>query len=212
MMQGRWQSQDYFVLDRVALTNGVGATLGVHDSTHPVMSGVNNFDGGALGWRPAVVTLTSGATLIAEWSDGLPLVAVKCVNGHARIDLGFYPVSSTLYASGWLATTDGALLMANALTFAANTRDSDGDGTSDNCDTPTVHNRTQVTDHFTIQDALNASVDGDVIEADPGTYHETIIFNGLAVTLRSTQRQSGRYDYRWNRTLPRGAMCQRRGF
>jgi parallel beta-helix repeat protein/predicted outer membrane repeat protein len=65
------------------------------------------------------------------------------------------------------------------------TLDGDGDGLPDGCDTPTVHNLTQATDHFTLQVAIDASVNGDEIEADPGTYAEAINFNGKAISLRS---------------------------
>ena len=76
--------------------------------------------------------------------------------------------------------------MANALTFVTDQTDSDGDGIPNYSDTPSVHNLTQVTDHFTIQAAIDVAVNGDVIAADPGTYHETIDFNGKSVTLGST--------------------------
>ena len=150
------------------------------------MDGVTSFDGGSGSFRPDNTNLTSGSVLIAEWSDGMPLVVIKCLNGHPRIDLGFLPLSSDVAGSYWQSTTDGALLMANALTFVANPPDSDGDGIPNCSDTPSVHNLTQITDHFTLQEAIDASVNGDVIAADPGTYHEAINFHGLAITLRST--------------------------
>jgi hypothetical protein len=49
-----------------------------------------------------------------------------------------------------------------------------------------VHNVTQSTDHFTIQDAIDSADDGDVITIDPGTFPEQISFLGLAITVRST--------------------------
>ena len=48
-----------------------------------------------------------------------------------------------------------------------------------------VNNITQATVHATIQNAIDNAVNGDIIEADPGTYVENIDFNGLAITLRS---------------------------
>ena len=66
------------------------------------------------------------------------------------------------------------------------TGDSDGDGVCDDIDTPTVHNITQGFDYFTIQAAIDASVNGDVIEDDAQTYHEAINFNGKTITLRSS--------------------------
>lgn len=74
-------------------------------------------------------------------------------------------------------TENGLLLLVN---------DGDGDGIVDECDTESVHNITQVTDYFTIQSAIDASADGDIIEVDPGTYLEAINFNGMGIILRST--------------------------
>jgi hypothetical protein len=65
--------------------------------------------------------------------------------------------------------------------------DGDGDGIPDGCDTPSVHNLTQGTDYFTITEAITAAINGDEIEADPGSYHEAgISLQGKAITVRST--------------------------
>ena len=185
-LQGRWDTETYNVFEGGSNLSSPQRTLGtVLIPAHPVMAGVTTFDGGSSSYRPDNTNLTSGSVLIAEWSDGIPLVAIKCINDYPRIDLGFFPPSSDVAASFWQSSTDGALLMANALNYVANPPDGDGDGISDTCDTPSVHNRTQVTDHFTIQAAIEASVNGDMIEADPGTYNEAINFTGKAITLRS---------------------------
>ena len=64
-------------------------------------------------------------------------------------------------------------------------QDDDGDRVPDGCDTPTVHNLIQATDHFTIQEAIFFAVNGDIIEAEPGIYHEAINFSGRAIVIRS---------------------------
>ena len=43
----------------------------------------------------------------------------------------------------------------------------------------------------TIQDAINAAIDGDIIVVAPGTYLETISFLGKGITLRSSDGPSG---------------------
>ena len=48
-----------------------------------------------------------------------------------------------------------------------------------------VHNLTQATWHDSLQSAIDASVNGDQIEANPGTYHEVINFLGKAIILLS---------------------------
>jgi len=97
------------------------ATLGaIPDQNHPIMIGVQAFDGGSLSFRPSGVALTAGATLVASWSDGKPLVAVgPKIN---RCDLGFYPPSSDGQPGCWVSSTDGVKLMANALLYVMRPR------------------------------------------------------------------------------------------
>ncbi len=79
--------------------------------------------------------------------------------------------------------------------------DSDGDNVIDGCDVcpdsppgspvgrtgcPLVHNVTQNALFDTIQDAIDASVDGDEIVVLPARYRETIDLAGRAITLRSS--------------------------
>ena len=65
-------------------------------------------------------------------------------------------------------------------------QDADGDGVPNYLDTPSVHNVTQGTDYFMLQGSIDAAVNGDEIEADPGTYNEVINFNNKAISLSST--------------------------
>ena len=65
-------------------------------------------------------------------------------------------------------------------------RDSDGDGITDGFDTPSVHNLTRGTDHFTVQAAINRASGGDEIEVVPGTYPEAVNFKGKGVRLYSS--------------------------
>jgi hypothetical protein len=48
-----------------------------------------------------------------------------------------------------------------------------------------VHNITQATGHETLQDGIDNAINGDIVQADPGTYAEAIDFNGKAIILRS---------------------------
>ena len=73
----------------------------------------------------------------------------------------------------------------DACDIAAGTSpDANGNGNPDECDT--VHNITQGTNHATIQHAIDAAVNGDEIEVEPGTYVERINLSGKALTLYST--------------------------
>jgi hypothetical protein len=83
------------------------------------MDGVTSFNGGYYSYRPTTTALTAGSTLIASWSDGMPLVATKEVGTARRVDLGFFPPSNDVDSYLWDAATDGDLLMANALAWVA---------------------------------------------------------------------------------------------
>lgn len=86
---------------------------------HPTMSGVTCFDGGDRSFRIWSSYLAPGASFVANWSDGAPLIAVREVNGTPRVDLGLHPPSDTVEQGFWQATTDGGLILANALAFTA---------------------------------------------------------------------------------------------
>ncbi len=71
--------------------------------------------GGSFSFRPSGTAISPGATLIASWSDGKPLVVVgPKIN---RVDLGFFPVSSDALASLWASNTDGVKLLVNSLLY-----------------------------------------------------------------------------------------------
>ncbi len=119
-MLGRWASGAYSAIPYGAQLQGTRATLGtVYDTTHPIMKKVAAFDGGPQSYRPAATNVAAGATRIADWSDGRPLVATRLIGTTRRVDLGFYPVSSDANAGSWDVSTDGARLMANALLWAS---------------------------------------------------------------------------------------------
>ncbi|MDA8988775.1 hypothetical protein N9185_00150 [bacterium] len=116
-LAGRWAPTYEMVDPNSGQTSGQ-ATLGaVHDPSHPVMAGVTTFDGGIRSYRPRTTMLHPGSQSIADWSDGTILVAVGTMPN--RVDLGMYPPSSLCNAEFWDSTTDGALLMANALVHSA---------------------------------------------------------------------------------------------
>jgi len=119
-MQGRWNKEEYFAISRGGMRSGTFATLGtVHDQGHPIMQGVSCFEGGSSSYRPSTTNISPGAVRIADWSDSRPLVVTKTIGNSRRVDLGFYPASSDLFSDCWNSTTDGMVLMSNALKWAA---------------------------------------------------------------------------------------------
>ena len=77
---------------------------------NPLLAGVSSFDGGSSSFRNPT-GLAAGATQVAHWSDGTPLVAFK---GRV-VGLNFFPPSSDVRSDFWKSSTDGVRLMTNAL-------------------------------------------------------------------------------------------------
>ena len=121
LLGGGWTSA-YQCIPTSNMVFGTNATLGtVAVPTHPIMIGVETFDGFQRSWRPGTTSVSPGATLVASWSDGKPLVAVGPKSN--RVDLGFYARSSDGdFNGGYVSSTDGLKLMANALAFVSRPR------------------------------------------------------------------------------------------
>jgi len=116
VLQGGFYPSYYGIQPGTALY-GPRATLGSFDPTHPIMSGVTSFDGGPQSYR-TVSTVNPNVTVVATWSDNNPLIATFTINGVRRVDLGFYPVSNRVDSNNWLITTNGTLIMVNAINYA----------------------------------------------------------------------------------------------
>jgi hypothetical protein len=139
---GKWLTHGYEVVPpQGGATSGI-ATLGtIHVPAHPLISGVTSFSGGLVSFRPTTKDIAPTATLIAEWSDGATLVAVREDTIGSRVDLGFYPPSDAIvgFPDFWDSSTDGDIILVNALRYAADRPplipgDSDGDGDVDRDD------------------------------------------------------------------------------
>ncbi len=127
-LQGRWLSDPGYIAipQNGGFVQGTAAGLGtVFVPGHPILNGVTTFFNQApdLGtgpfgaWRPAQTGLTAGSTRIANWTTGQTLIALAPNAGV--VELGFHPVSNAVNAGYWDQTTQGGLIMANALKFAA---------------------------------------------------------------------------------------------
>ena len=108
---GGWDAS-YNCITFGANTTGA-ASVGFLRVHHPILIGVEAFSGGSFSFRPSGTALSPGATLIASWSDGKPLVAAGPKSN--RVDLGFFPVSSDALGSLWASNTDGIKLLVNSL-------------------------------------------------------------------------------------------------
>lgn len=115
----RWNTGGYAVIDTNSgydFDNNL--TLGtVYENSHPIMSGVTNFSGGVYSFHDRQ-SVTAGSTRIADWSNGDTLVAEKMGFTGRDVSLNMYPPSSDYSYGYWNSSTQGALLMGNALLYA----------------------------------------------------------------------------------------------
>ena len=131
IISGRITSEGYLPFTTGANIYGPPCTLTPDLPAHPILAGVTSFDGGSSSFHNNV-TLATGATLVAHWSDDVPLVATTDPTTVKIVGLNFFPPSSDVVAGYWTSTTNGARLMGNSLAWAA-CIDNDGDGYGVNC-------------------------------------------------------------------------------
>jgi len=111
-VEGRLRTSSYSPFVPGTAVSGTQMTLAADVPGNQLLNGVSSFNGGTNSWHDAV-TLNSGATQVAHWTDGTPLVAFK---GNV-VGLNFFPYSSDSVSGDWLSSTNGAQLMADALQF-----------------------------------------------------------------------------------------------
>ncbi len=118
---GRFNSGGYYCINPSGYVNSGGLSLGtIYDSNHPIMRNVLSLDPGYDAYRASNFSILSGATRVADWSDGRPLVATKDFGSSHRVDLNLWPPSNDSRNGNWIPSTNGATLMANALHYSAN--------------------------------------------------------------------------------------------
>jgi hypothetical protein len=123
-LQGRWKTGGYAAMTATGqLQNSVQGIGTRQVSSHPILRGVNTFSGGTGSYR-CTATVTAGSYLIASWNDGpqTPLIATRHANAGKVANLNFYPVSRDSQPGGWDNTTDGAVMMANAINWVADNK------------------------------------------------------------------------------------------
>jgi hypothetical protein len=109
-MGGRLSTGGYLPFTQGGHTAGSYLNLQADLPNSPYLANVASFNGGVFSIQNSV-GLAVGATQIAHWSSGAPLVAVK----RRVVGLNFYPPSSDVASHFWDASTDGDILMADAL-------------------------------------------------------------------------------------------------
>ncbi len=84
---------------------GAGSLGTIHNPNHPLMEGVNAIDDS---WGHQDPTVASGADLIADWSDGQPMIAVN----ENVVGLNILPINGN---SSW--ASDLATLLHNSIIY-----------------------------------------------------------------------------------------------
>jgi hypothetical protein len=120
-IQGRLKTGNYLPFTTAPNSSGNGLTLVKDLSAHPLLDGVNSLDGGIASYHESPIAIANGATLVASWSNGQPLVGAKEAAPGRVVGLNFYPPSSDVRNDFWVAATDGDRLMASALLWAGQT-------------------------------------------------------------------------------------------
>lgn len=121
---GSFYSNDYWALETSTSLKGpvTSPQLGtIHDAGSPILAGVSSFVGGTQTYY-LNVTVNPAATDVADWNDGVPLIATRTFAGGGReVGLNFYPPSSDVRSPyDWLSTSDGGKILANSLLWAGN--------------------------------------------------------------------------------------------
>jgi len=109
----------YYVISAGARAVGPQLSLVSMVQSHPILTGVQKFDGGRGSFR-GLGTWVYDAFRVAVWSDQqTPLIGARVVNGTVRVDLNFLPPSSDVNPDFWASSTDGARIIANSLNWVA---------------------------------------------------------------------------------------------
>jgi hypothetical protein len=119
---GRFLTEAYSPFTAGATKQFIARQLGtIYDANHPLVAGVTSFHGGGASLHNQV-SMSAGATRVADYDNGVPLVGCKPVGNSFVVGLNFYPPSSSVDSNYWITATDGAKLMANALNFSKGVR------------------------------------------------------------------------------------------
>jgi len=119
---GTNSNNTYYVINTGIETHTPNLTLLAIDTSNPILKGVKSFNGGTSSFR-SEGSWNENANKIAVWSDVVqtPLIGSRVIQGSRRVDLNFFPVSSDVDAGFWVASTDGAKILANSLSWVVNT-------------------------------------------------------------------------------------------
>ena len=117
-IQGRISTNGYLPFKLGTNNYPANLSMVVELPQSPLLANVSSFNGGATSYQNNPSGLAAGATVAAQWSNGQPLVGSIDDRPGRCAGLNFFPPSSDANSAGWVATTDGAKLMVNALLWS----------------------------------------------------------------------------------------------
>ena len=115
---GAFQANNDYSILPAGQGGGTVLTLVPVNAGSPLLAGVTSFNGGTASYY-GTGSLNPNSTLVANWSNGAPLVAYQGLGSGIEVSLNFFPPSSDVRNDFWISSTNGARLMGNALLFAA---------------------------------------------------------------------------------------------
>jgi hypothetical protein len=106
----RFRTAQYYLISSLTQgsKSGSNKTMIKVLPNHELLNGVNTFSGGDFSSSGA--TVSNNSTVVATWGDNTPLIVYNDnigSGGARRVDLDFFPPSSTVDSRFWTATTSG---------------------------------------------------------------------------------------------------------
>ncbi len=99
-IKGRYFN-DYSPIRGSGQAGGDGLTLVPVAMGDPLLLNVVNFNGGSNSYHNINILLNEGAELIANWSNGVPLVVRREIDGARHVALNFFPPSANARQDLW---------------------------------------------------------------------------------------------------------------
>ncbi|MEJ2354685.1 MAG: choice-of-anchor D domain-containing protein, partial [candidate division WOR-3 bacterium] len=116
---GRFDSENYWLISPNSYSMSNNYSMGtVLEPDHAIMTGVDSLISRSKLNSEALVS--KDATILAEFEDGTPLLAIGRKNNSLRTDISFPFITSATNAAGIDATTDAELLIINAFEWLTN--------------------------------------------------------------------------------------------
>ena len=118
---GRFNTQNYWLIKPASeeYPNPGPYSMGtIYYPEHPIMSNVNSVIAGDKLKSGAIVN--PGTTRLADFTDGTPLAVIKEQDGNRRVDISFVVFTNRVSQYGIDTTSDGELLVINALEWLTN--------------------------------------------------------------------------------------------